>query len=108
MNAKVYKLVFILGTLISLLLFMILTFDSHGKIKALTNSQNLSTEVIAGKKVWEKYNCNDCHTILGFGGYYAPDMTKVYARLGYDGIKKEWKIQENILPLPIVKCPINI
>jgi nitric oxide reductase subunit C len=28
----------------------------------------------------QKYNCNDCHTILGIGGYYAPDVTKV---MGY-------------------------
>jgi nitric oxide reductase subunit C len=44
-------------------------------------------QVIAGKKVWQKYNCNDCHTILGFGSYYAPDMTKVYWRRGAEGIK---------------------
>ncbi len=30
--------------------------------------------------------CNDCHTILGFGAYYAPDMTKAYFRLGENNI----------------------
>jgi nitric oxide reductase subunit C len=42
----------------------------------------LSDTVVAGKVVFEKYNCNDCHTILGFGGYYAPDLTRVYGRRG--------------------------
>ncbi|MGQ9834912.1 MAG: c-type cytochrome [Thermoanaerobaculaceae bacterium] len=37
---------------------------------------------MAGKRAFEKYNCNDCHTILGFGGYYAPDLTRAYQRLG--------------------------
>jgi nitric oxide reductase subunit C len=46
---------------------------------------------VAGKRVWQKYNCNDCHTILGFVGYYAPDMTKVYTRVGRMGIEERLK-----------------
>jgi nitric oxide reductase subunit C len=37
----------------------------------------LSEAVARGKWVWQSHNCNDCHTILGIGGYYAPDVTKV-------------------------------
>ena len=37
--------------------------------------------------MFERYNCNDCHTILGFGGYYAPDLTRVVQRVGEDGIR---------------------
>ena len=32
--------------------------------------------------MWHKYNCNDCHTILGIGGYYSPDLTKTYSTRG--------------------------
>jgi nitric oxide reductase subunit C len=78
---------FLVGTFSSTLLFLILTVDTHKQVKALTHVENLTDDVVAGKKVWEKYNCNDCHTILGFGGYYAPDMTKVYKRLGAVGIE---------------------
>ena len=46
------------------------------------HNERITDQVVQGKKVWHKYNCNDCHTILGFGGYYAPDMTKAYCRLG--------------------------
>ncbi|MBI5359307.1 MAG: cytochrome c [Planctomycetes bacterium] len=79
--------IFILGTASSALLFIFLTVDMHRQVDALTNADKLTDDVVAGKKVWEKYNCNDCHTLLGFGGYYAPDMTKVYKRRGEDGIR---------------------
>ncbi len=81
------KAIFLIGTLSSAILFLVLTADMHEKVGALTNAQNLSAKVVAGKKVWHRYNCNDCHTILGFGGYYAPDMTRAYWRLGDAGIK---------------------
>jgi nitric oxide reductase subunit C len=56
-------------------------------VKALTNADRLSDEVVAGKRIFQKYNCNDCHTILGFGAYYAPDLTKVYDRRGENYIR---------------------
>jgi len=87
MSWKTAKLIFYLGTLVSLLLFLGLTADTHRQVETLTNADRLSPQVIAGKRVWHKYNCNDCHTILGFGSYYAPDMTKAYWRLGAEGIK---------------------
>ncbi len=78
---------FIISTLISAIILIVLTIDTHRQVSALTHADRLDSKVIAGKKVWEKYNCNDCHTILGFGGYYAPDMTKVYKRRGEDAIR---------------------
>ena len=87
MSARTAKWIFYLGTLISLVIFLGLTVDTHRQIQTLTNADKLSEQVVAGKRVWQKYNCNDCHTILGFGGYYAPDMTKVYWRRGDEGIK---------------------
>jgi nitric oxide reductase subunit C len=86
MSKKAAFWFFLIGTLSSAALFLVLTFDTHRQVKVLTNADRLSDEVVAGKKVWEKYNCNDCHTILGFGGYYGPDMTKVYRRVGPEGI----------------------
>src|SRR5512135_2340154 len=80
--------VFSLGTLSSTVLFLALTIDTHRQVETLTHADKLSDQVVAGKRVWEKYNCNDCHTILGFGGYYAPDMTKAYKRLGEVGIRE--------------------
>jgi nitric oxide reductase subunit C len=87
MSLKSARWIFVSGTLISLVLFLILTVDTHRQVESLTHASRLSAQVIAGKRVWQKYNCNDCHTILGFGSYYAPDMTKVYWRRGAEGIR---------------------
>lgn len=81
------KAIFLTGTLSSAVLFLVLTADTHEQVRVLTNEENLSAQVVAGKRVWHKYNCNDCHTILGFGGYYAADMTRAYWRQGPEGIK---------------------
>lgn len=86
MSTQAAKWLFWTGTLVSLALFLGLTVDTHRQVRALTHAEQLTDQVVAGKRVWQKYNCNDCHTILGFGGYYAPDMTKVFWRRGGDGI----------------------
>ncbi len=88
LNKKTGRLIFLVGTLTSTVLFLALTVDTHRQIQVLTHADQLSQQVIAGKRVWEKYNCNDCHTILGFGGYYAPDMTRSYKRLGEAGLRQ--------------------
>ena len=69
------KAIFVWGTIISALIFLGLTYDSLVKMPKRTHEENLDAHVVAGKWVWQKYNCNDCHTILGIGGYYAPDVT---------------------------------
>lgn len=35
-----------------------------------------------GKQVFQDYNCMDCHTIVGNGAYFAPDLTKIYETSG--------------------------
>lgn len=86
MTGKTAKTIFWLGTLSSAIVFLWLTYDFHQQEQKFAKTDQITDQVIAGKKVWHKYNCNDCHTILGFGGYYAPDMTKAYFRLGENNI----------------------
>lgn len=86
MTGKTAKTVFWLGTLSSAIIFLCLTYDFHRQEPNFVKTDQINEQVVAGKKVWHKYNCNDCHTILGFGGYYAPDMTKAYYRLGENNI----------------------
>jgi nitric oxide reductase subunit C len=59
-----------------------LTIDSHRRFPALTNEDKLTPEIIRGKDVWHKNNCINCHTLLGEGGYYAPDLTKITQQRG--------------------------
>ena len=94
MSKKTAFRIFIWGTVLSSVLFLYLTYDTHRQVEALANVDQLSEQVVAGKRVFEKYNCNNCHTILGFGGYYAPDLTKVVQRVGEDGIRYRVKSPE--------------
>jgi nitric oxide reductase subunit C len=94
MTKKTAFWIFLLGTLSSSVLFLGLTWDTHRQVAALSHADRLSEDVVAGKRAFEKYNCNDCHTILGFGGYYAPDLTKVVQRVGEDGIRYRVKSPE--------------
>jgi nitric oxide reductase subunit C len=94
MTKKMAFWIFLLGTLSSAALFLGLTVDTHRQVAALSHADKLSDKVIAGKRTFEKYNCNDCHTILGFGGYYAPDLTRVVQRVGEDGIRYRVKSPE--------------
>jgi len=88
MSHTAAKWIFWTGTLVSLALFLALTYDTHGQFAALTHADKLDDHVVAGKRAFQARNCNDCHTILGFGGYYAPDLTRVVARMGEDAIRR--------------------
>ncbi|MFV5215003.1 c-type cytochrome [Azonexus caeni] len=75
------------GTVFFFLLFLALTYDTNQALPKRDNSQNLTPEVIAGKKIWETRNCIGCHTLLGEGAYFAPELGNVYVRRGPDFIK---------------------
>ena len=105
MTRKTAKLIFLVGTLVSAVLFLALTWDTHRQMQALTHADRLSDDVVAGKKVFQKYNCNDCHTILGFGGYYAPDLTRVYSRRGEAYIREILAKPEVVLEKSFRKMP---
>jgi len=87
MTKKTAFWIFFIGTVSSAVIFLWLTWDTHQQVEALSHADKLSDKVVDGKRAFEKYNCNDCHTILGFGAYYAPDLTKVVRRIGEDGIR---------------------
>jgi nitric oxide reductase subunit C len=105
MTKKVAFWIFLVGTLSSGIVFLGLTWDTHRQVQALSHADKLSDQVVAGKRAFEKYNCNDCHTILGFGGYYAPDLTKVVKRIGEDGIRFRVKSPEKALANSWRKMP---
>jgi nitric oxide reductase subunit C len=94
MTKKTAFWIFLIGTLSSAAVFLGATYDTHRQVAALSHVDKLSDQVVAGKRAFEKYNCNDCHTILGFGGYYAPDLTKVVQRVGEEGIRYRVKSPE--------------
>jgi nitric oxide reductase subunit C len=64
------------------LIFLGLTIDSHRQFPTLTHADQITPDVIAGKHVWHRKDCVNCHTLLGEGAYYAPDLTKIAAQRG--------------------------
>jgi nitric oxide reductase subunit C len=105
MSLRLAKVVFWGGTLSSLALFLVLTWDTHSSFASLTHADKLDAHVVAGKHAFERYNCNDCHTILGFGGYYAPDLTRVVSRLGEDAVRRRVKQPEVAFATSYRKMP---
>lgn len=78
---------FLVGTGASALAFALLTADTLARVPAQTNQERLTPAVARGKELWEANNCMGCHTILGEGAYYAPELTKVYERRGPEFIR---------------------
>lgn len=78
MSNKAARNLFIIGSLFFFVIFVGLTFDTMAKLDK--RAPEITDEVNAGKMVWHKYDCIGCHTILGNGSYFAPDMTKVVER----------------------------
>src|SRR5438094_322043 len=59
--------------------------DRHGELQSdrrMTNATAIDATVIAGKEVWHRNNCINCHSLLGEGAYYAPDLTQITAQRG--------------------------
>lgn len=79
MTEKSLRNILIVGTMFFLGVLIVMSRDSVSQIVS-GRTPTVSTDVAVGKHVWQARNCNDCHTILGIGGYYAPDLTKVVER----------------------------
>ena len=70
------------GSAFFVLLFLALTFDTNSALPERDNRQNLTPQVAHGKQIWEENNCIGCHTLLGEGAYFAPELGNVYQRFG--------------------------
>jgi nitric oxide reductase subunit C len=79
MTEKGLQRTFIWGTALFLVVLVGMSRDSLRQISA-GRTPALTDAAIAGKHAWSRKNCNDCHTILGIGGYFAPELTKVADR----------------------------
>ncbi len=89
---------FLSGTLLFSAVFIWLTVDTFQRIPAQTNSDELTESVARGKQIWEENNCMGCHTLLGEGAYYAPELTRVYDRRGPAFIAQMLRDPEAVYP----------
>lgn len=70
------------GSVFFFLVFIGLTIDTVQRLPQTDNRENLTPTVIAGKYLWETNNCIGCHSLLGEGAYFAPELGNVYTRFG--------------------------
>lgn len=73
---------FIVGTAVVSVVFLYLTYLSHVAFPESSHPETISEQVAHGKEVWERHACIDCHTLLGEGAYYAPELGNVITRRG--------------------------
>ena len=98
LSKKGAKYFFLIGTLFFGMIFIGLTYDTLKQVPKQTRAENLTPQVIHGKKLFDKSNCMGCHTLLGEGAYYAPELTKVYQTKGADWIKSMLTDPEAVYP----------
>jgi len=82
MTRRQTRMFFVAGTTIFAAIFTALTIHSHTKFGELTHADAITPDVIEGKHVWHRKNCINCHTLMGEGAYYAPDLTKIAQQRG--------------------------
>jgi len=85
------------GSMFFFLLFLALTFDTMGEIPKRDNHENLTEEVARGKMLWEVNDCIGCHTLMGEGAYFAPELANVYTRFG--GAQRQLKDSSRVVQL---------
>ncbi len=73
---------FFVGTALFTLAFIGLTVHTHTTIAERTHADRIDENVVRGLRVWARYNCENCHTLMGEGAYYAPDLTEIVAQRG--------------------------
>ncbi|MCB5203483.1 cytochrome c [Neorhizobium sp. T786] len=75
--------VFYGGSAFFFAIFLGLTAHSHYYIRTTSTDETTLTDGVArGKHVWERNACINCHSILGEGAYFAPELGNVWKRYG--------------------------
>ncbi|SLN44623.1 Nitric oxide reductase subunit C [Roseovarius litorisediminis] len=83
MTKSMARNIFYGGSLFFIIIFLGLSVHSHRYIvNTSTNAETLTESVAHGKKLWEKHACINCHTIMGEGAYFAPELANVTTRWG--------------------------
>ena len=86
-TSQMARNIFYGGTMFFVLLFAALIFHTETKIPERSKAGEITEAVVRGKHLWETRNCIGCHTLLGEGAYFAPELGNVYERRGPDFIK---------------------
>jgi len=97
-TSQMARNIFYGGTVFFVLLFAALIFHTEQRIPERSKSAAITPAVVRGKHIWETNNCIGCHTLLGEGAYFAPELGNVYTRRGPEFIKAWIKSQPTGTP----------
>ena len=84
------------GGVFFFLLLVGLTFDTMRTMPERDHRENITEAVTRGKHLWENNNCIGCHSLMGEGAYYAPELANVFDRRGnadedtFKGFMQAW------------------
>jgi nitric oxide reductase subunit C len=97
-TSQMARNIFYGGTVFFVLLFAALIFHTEQRIPQRSNADKITESVVRGKHIWETRNCIGCHTLLGEGAYFAPELGNVYQRRGPEFIKAWMQAQPTHAP----------
>ena len=86
-TSQMARNIFYGGTVFFVLVFAALILHTETKIPERSKAAEITPAVVRGKHIWETRNCIGCHTLLGEGAYFAPELGTVYTRRGPEFIK---------------------
>lgn len=92
------------GSVFFFLLLVGLTFDTMLELPKRDHRENITESVANGKHLWEKNNCIGCHSLMGEGAYFAPELANVFDRYG-DGDEAQF---ETFLQSWMAIQPLNV
>ena len=81
-TSQMARNIFYGGTVFFVLVFAALVLHTETKIPERSRAAEITPAVVRGKHIWETRNCIGCHTLLGEGAYFAPELGNVVKRLG--------------------------
>lgn len=94
------------GSISFIVIFIVLSAHSHRYIvNSSTSAATLTPSVAAGKRIWEHKGCINCHTLLGEGAYFAPELGNVMARWG---VENDPVAAMNVLKAWMQAMPTNV
>jgi len=70
------------GSMFFFLVFLGLTMHTTREMPKSDHRENITESVERGKELWEENNCIGCHTLIGEGAYFAPELGNVFYRRG--------------------------
>ena len=92
------KAFFLGGTALCGVAFILLTLDTLKQLPERSRQEDMTDQVVRGHEIWNKNNCMGCHTLMGEGAYYAPELTQVLDRRGAQWIDAFLQDPESFYP----------